>query len=371
MRLMSASAEEFSKYIIEEKKKIVVFGAGTICKTYIPYIDELYHFSEYIIFIVDNNLAKHGQRVNINGNLVEIKSLSAIDNISDDFCILITNSEFYSALEQLNCIEKCKKQMCFIVPMMQMDRRNLYSQSREYHSTEEAIIPKTIHYCWFSGKDMPDDLKRCVDSWRKMCPDYEIIRWDESNYDLSKFKYSFEAFQNQKWGFIPDVVRLDLLYNYGGFYFDTDVEIIKNLDSLRFQKAFCGRERFGHVNFGSGSGACPHSEVIEELLDFRKNESFVLENGLLNLEASGYYETLPLMRRGMILEDICQELDGINVYSSDFFAPYNFSDGSNIKNDNTYAIHYFNASWIAGGDQLRKRTREKYSKIREALEKLR
>lgn len=92
--------------------------------------------------------------------------------------------------------------------------------------SETPLIPKVIHYCWFSEKEIPEKYQKCIESWEKCCPDYEIKRWDESNYDISKNPYMKEAYEHQKWGFVPDYARLDILYHYGGIYIDTDVELV-------------------------------------------------------------------------------------------------------------------------------------------------
>ena len=109
---------------------------------------------------------------------------------------------------------------------------------------------------------MPGSLKRCIDSWKKYCPDYEIKRWDESNYDISKSSYMKGAYESKKWGFIPDYARLDILYNYGGFYLDTDVELVRSLDELRYQPAFSGVEKWSVVNIGGCSGAVAHQRTF-------------------------------------------------------------------------------------------------------------
>ena len=102
------------------------------------------------------------------------------------------------------------------------------------------MIPKKIHYCWFGGNPLPELAIRCIESWKKYCPDYEIIRWDESNYDVTKNKYMYQAYENKRWGFVPDYARLDIIYNYGGIYLDTDVELLNSLDDLLDQKCFLG-----------------------------------------------------------------------------------------------------------------------------------
>ena len=104
------------------------------------------------------------------------------------------------------------------------------------------MIPKKIHYCWFGGNPLPEDAQKYLESWKKFCPDYEIIRWDEKNFDINQLPYVQEAFKAKKWAFITDYVRLYALYNYGGIYMDTDVEVLKSLDSFLELKAFSGFE---------------------------------------------------------------------------------------------------------------------------------
>jgi hypothetical protein len=368
MKYINATVESFSEYVKKTDRKILLFGAGAVCKTFVPYISQKYGLMSRIMYVIDNNPAKQGSILKFGNNNVPIVSAEILNNIESDYCILITNGDFYSVMLQLNQIEKCKNIYCFIAAYMQLDRIYDRGLNGVYKDCSEAVIPKIIHYCWFSRNPMPEKLKRCVAAWHDKCPDYELICWNENNFDLDKYEYTREAYKCQKWGFIPDIVRLEKLYEIGGFYFDTDVEIIKNLDELRYQKAFCGRERAGHINFGGGSGSMKGNAAIKEILDFRKDEHFILDSGKLNVEASGYYESYPLMKKGLVIEDINQQLDGINIYASEFFSPYNYINGENIINDNTFSIHHFSGSWIDGGDKLRQQTKEKYMDMKAKLE---
>lgn len=242
MNYKNCTAEQFAQYVKTNAKKIIVFGAGAVCKTYIPYIMTEYGLLERIICIVDNNPAKQGERVDFGKVKVPIKSIDCLKNCREDYCVIISNGDFYSVMKQLDGIDECRDKVCFIAAMMQLDRQYDRRLNKVYKDFEMPQIPKIIHYCWFSGKPMPQTLRECVETWKEYCPDYEFICWNESNYDLEKYRYTKEAYELEKWGYIPDIVRLDVLYEMGGFYFDTDVKFLKNLDDLRYQEAFCGRE---------------------------------------------------------------------------------------------------------------------------------
>ena len=117
------------------------------------------------------------------------------------------------------------------------------------------MIPKKIHYCWFGNNSMPDEYIKYIDGWKKLCPDYSIIRWDESNYDVNKHPFISKAYKDRKWAFVSDYARLDIIYNNGGIYLDTDVQLIKNIDELRRFRAYVGFEAESFINTGLGFGA--------------------------------------------------------------------------------------------------------------------
>ena len=124
------------------------------------------------------------------------------------------------------------------------------------------MIPKVIHYCWFGGNELPELAMKCIDSWKKFCPDYEIKQWNEKNYDLDSSRYIKEAYKNKKWAFVSDYARLDIIYNNGGIYLDTDVELIGKLDEFLDEKCFLAAEREEYVNTGLGFGAEKGNVVI-------------------------------------------------------------------------------------------------------------
>ena len=144
------------------------------------------------------------------------------------------------------------------------------------------MIPKIIHYCWFGGNPLPTDVKRCIESWKKMCPDYEIKRWDESNFDVNAHPFTKAAYEAKAWAFVSDYARLKVVCDNGGIYLDTDVELLKNLDSLREYQCYIGVQQAGHLcTTGLGFGATKSNPVVQQML--RKYDEIVFSEERKNL----------------------------------------------------------------------------------------
>ena len=217
------------------------------------------------------------------------------------------------------------------------------------------MIPKKIHYCWFGGNPLPEKDKKCIESWKKFCPDYEIICHDESNYDISKNKFMKEAYDAKKWGFVPDFARLDIIYNEGGIYLDTDVEIIKNMDDLLDNAAFMGFEDGKHVSPGLGFAAEKKHPGIKKLLSIYDNVSFIKEDGSYNLTPSPILNTNKLIEFGLKQNDKIQKVLDITIYPTEYLCPKSFETGQLNITNNTYSIHHFNMSWFSEKDKKRQR----------------
>lgn len=214
------------------------------------------------------------------------------------------------------------------------------------------MIPKVIHYCWF-GNGEPDELaQKCIASWKKYCPDYDIVRWSEDNYDVTKHPYMKEAYEAGKWAFVTDYARLDILYEYGGLYFDTDVELIKNFDPLLEDKAFVGREDGDRVNTGQAIGAEKGLEIIRELRDVYNGEFFKTDKGY-NTTTCVDYTSDYLVKKGLKNENSKQIIDDLTIYPKEYFCPIDVGYTKPKITDNTYSIHHFAASWHKGNRIIR------------------
>lgn len=213
-------------------------------------------------------------------------------------------------------------------------------------------IPKVIHYCWFGGNPLSEKVKKCIGSWKRNCPDYEIILWDESNYDIHKNEYIEEAYQAKKWAFVSDYVRLDVVYRYGGVYLDTDVELVKGLDCLLHEKVFFAIEKNNcQIATGLGFGAEKGNTTVKELMEIYDTLSFVKEDGSYNLVACPKYTTDYFVKKGYVVKDDTQRIGESLILASDFFCPMDFETGIVEKTNNTVGIHLYEASWFPESDK--------------------
>ena len=225
------------------------------------------------------------------------------------------------------------------------------------------MIPKKIHYFWIGGKSMPEKNKTCAESWKKFCPDYEIIEWNESNYDFSECTYMAQAYEAELWGFVPDYARLDIICREGGIYLDTDVELLKSLDDLLSCKAFMGFENRKSVAPGLGFGAEPGNEILKQMRDLYHSFSFYNENGTPNIAPSPFYATKLLRSYGLQLNGKRQFVHGIDIFPAEYFAPLCYTDNRLKITENTYGIHWYHASWHTPEQKKRTKRIQRINRI--------
>ena len=215
------------------------------------------------------------------------------------------------------------------------------------------MIPKIIHYCWFGGNELPELAQKCIESWKKYCPDYQIRRWDESNFDIECCDFVKEAYDMKKWAFVSDYARLKIIYNEGGIYLDVDVELIKNIDVLLENKCYLGEEGIGYVNTGLGFGAEKNNSVILKLIEEYEGKHFIQDNGNLDTIPCPEKNTLPIKSMGYnnCLNGIWK-IDSLTIYPSDYFCPIDYETGNMCITANTYSIHHFSALWHTKFDRI-------------------
>lgn len=227
------------------------------------------------------------------------------------------------------------------------------------------MIPKIIHYCWFGGNPLPKSAKKCIASWRKYLPDYEVKEWNESNFDVNIIPYTSEAYKMKKYAFVSDYARFWILYKYGGLYFDTDVEVIKPMDEIIARGPFMGCENEATsdamgdtpgfnlgVNPGIGLGVSIGFAMYAEILDYYKDMHYILKDGALSKETVVTITTDFLCKKGLKNVSIPQVIDGLWIYPKEYFCPLNVLTGKMRKTRNTCAIHWYDGTWLSPKQKL-------------------
>ncbi len=205
-------------------------------------------------------------------------------------------------------------------------------------------IPKIIHFCWLSNDSFPDDIQKCIDSWKRVMPDYQIKHWNLTNFDTNYLPYSAEAWEKRKYAFVSDIVRLYALYTEGGIYLDSDIEVFKRFDDLLDNKAFTGFEsgnRIGPWLIASEKG----NPLIKELLDYYIGRHFCDENDNIDMTPNTVPVTRILSGYGLKPKNVIQRLENITVYPEEFFCPKNPWTNQVTVTENTYAMHLFAGAW--------------------------
>ena len=221
------------------------------------------------------------------------------------------------------------------------------------------MIPKIIHFCWFGGNPLPEISKKCIDSWKLHCPDYEIRCWDDNNCNLKINQFVKEAAENKKWAFVSDYFRLKIIEEHGGIYLDIDVELLKPIDDLLEFDGYMGFELSdkNYIASGLGFGAIPNNPIIRKLKENYENISFVKKDGTFDMKPCPKRDTEILVHLGLKQSNKTQMLGNFVFFSSDYFSPLGFS-GEQFFSDNTYSIHHFNGSWLSD-DEIKMHNKKK------------
>ena len=208
------------------------------------------------------------------------------------------------------------------------------------------MIPKIIHYCWFGRGEKPELAVKCIESWKKYLPDYEIKEWNEDNFDIAQNQYVKEAYDNRKFAFVTDYVRLYAIYHEGGVYMDTDVEVIGRYDQFLHHHAFSGFETDGNVPTGM-MAAEKGSVWAKELLDQYAYRVFVQPDGSFDMTTNTTVITNYMLEKGLVLNNKYQDIPGLcTMYPADFFCPKDHRTGKIKCTKNTVCIHHFAGSWV-------------------------
>lgn len=210
------------------------------------------------------------------------------------------------------------------------------------------MIPKIIHYCWFGGKPLPKSARKCIASWRKFFPDYEIKEWNESNFDVNIVPYTAEAYAAKKYAFVSDFARFWILRQEGGIYFDTDVEVIRPMDDILERGAFMGMENSESVAPGLGLAVEQGHPLYQWYIDYFSDKHFTPDQPSM----------IPVLREKLLKlgwqqENRIQSVDGITIYPPDYFCPQAKMGGPIYVTENTRSIHHFDCTWLPSHVRMR------------------
>ena len=215
------------------------------------------------------------------------------------------------------------------------------------------MIPKIIHYCWFGRNPLPASAQKCIASWRKFLPDYEIKEWNEDNFDVNTIPYTQQAYEAKKYAFVSDYARFWILYRYGGLYFDTDVEVIKSFDDILKKGAFMGLEIDGTIkgtkiaiNPGLGLGAEAGLPVYQEILNRFAKMDYYGTDGKRNCYTMIPMVTELFVKNGLKENGLVQSVCDVTIYPQRFFNPYNGVTGKLAMSPDTHSIHWYSATWM-------------------------
>lgn len=209
------------------------------------------------------------------------------------------------------------------------------------------MIPKILHFVWLGKAPYPELMTQCIASWEKYCPGYQIMKWDEDNFPMDRYSFVREAYNAKKYAYASDFIRLWALYNYGGIYCDTDLELVAPLDGLLNDAGFIGFQQPDLYLQTALMGFVPHSDIVFDLLNEYDDKRFVREDGTLDLSPNTWAVTSYFSALGLQRDNSEQILADVHVYPSDYFCPIDWEFGERNLTERTVAIHHFDGSWTA------------------------
>lgn len=216
------------------------------------------------------------------------------------------------------------------------------------------MIPKIINYCWFGGSDLPKEAKKCIETWKKHCPDYQIIEWNESNFDIHCHPFVESAYKAKAWAFVSDYARLKIIYDNGGIYLDTDVKLLKNIDFLLKNKMYVGIEQQDNLcNTGLGFGACFHHPVVKQMLE--KYDHLCYSDDIKEKIACPYLNDSVIKKIGYRLSNKVENIDNVTIYPPQYIDPVAPGNTRNLLNSESFSMTLYSASWTSNSNKLKRK----------------
>lgn len=327
--------------ILMKNKRIICWGIGNYFRAFIDSClsnEETYN----LVYLIDNAPDMQNSYRKVNEKQIPVISFQEyLKHRCEDDLIIITTVHYKKIIAQVNASDR---KISFIPYALVQHGRNERNCILRREDTMQ--IPAKIHYCWFGRNEIPLKDREYIAGWEKLCPKYEIVCWNEDNFDIDRNEYVRYAYSKKKWAFVADYVRMYVLYHEGGIYLDTDVELLKNLDELRYQYAYMGMEESGCVNSGVGMGTVSGNPVIREVLQLYDSITKSDIESWTKWKVNAEWESDVLRKYGFVANNQYQIVKNIAIYPSEFFSPVLVGQKKIELSNQTFSIHHYHYSWM-------------------------
>lgn len=337
--LKKYNLDEFKKIVLN--KKVICFGAGIQGQRF-PLFLKNWDYEGTFLGFIDNN---QKESIEVNEQKYPTYSFNqALNVVDEETLVVITSLHFKEMIKQIKENERSKNWFYIAIDEVAENQLMISDYPEVQNENKGQLIPKTIHYAWFGGKK-PSQIEKNIEQWKEICIDYEFIEWNENTYDITKNTYMKQAYETESWGFVPDYLRLDVIYKYGGIYLDTDIELVKKPDELLFQKCFASIDASLVMNLGCGFGASPGCEIIKELRDYYDDVCFLKKDGKVDKTSCNTHSLSVMQNNGFIINDTMQNVNGMNIYPMIFQGACQYTRKKRIT-EKTFWVHHGNMSWM-------------------------
>lgn len=331
--------EEFKNLILN--RKVICFGAGIQGQRFPLFLKNWNYEGDFLGFI-DNN--KKECIVVDEQKYPTYSFMQALNVVDNDTVVVITCLHSKEIIKQIKENEISKNWFYISIDEVAETQLMISDYPEVRNENEGQLIPKIIHYAWFGGRKS-SQIEKNIERWKELCIDYEFKEWNENTYDITTNAYMKQAYETKSWGFVPDYLRLDVIYKYGGIYLDTDIELIRKPDELLFQKCFASIDASLVMNLGSGFGAVPGCNIIKELRDYYDNVYFLKKDGKIDKTSCNTHSLNVIKNKGFLINDSLQNVNGMNIYPMIFQGACQYT-GKKRTTEKTFWIHHGNMSWM-------------------------
>lgn len=356
MKFIDCDYSAFKQKVLD--KKVVLFGASTGWDYYLSVLPSLREdVLGRVCFIVDNDISKINKTCMIAGREFAIKNPDSLRECENIVILITVRFRYFQAIcDQLLSYGLPDNIECFALQLLYETKdggkgvdNSCVSSYFKVHSDEK--IPAKIHSFWFSKDEKPKSYKKCIESWKRFCPEFEIYEWNSENYDVTKNMYMKQAFEHKKWAFASDYARLDVVYEYGGIYLDMDVELVAPINQMLCAQAFFCRQYNGIIDMGSGFGACKGDLLVKELLDDYENLEFILPDGSMDTTVQPARLGHIFTKHGLKEGHDSQVIGNTLILSNDYFTTCSSRklDLQRLKGTEM-GIHWHNGGWLKEGE---------------------